>query len=67
MHRLAASGHFDTLQIPVVYSARTYELFDLSDDLRFEGCFEAPFFTSSREAISVSESWASAHCSQASQ
>jgi len=62
-----ARGRLDGLEVQPVDRAQTYERFDLGADFRVEGFFEAPFWAASREAAWGASSWASAHCSQASQ
>jgi hypothetical protein len=54
----------DRLEVQPVDGARAYERLDLGRDFSGEGFLEAPFFAASGEAAF---SWASAHCSQASQ
>ncbi len=65
--RTSARGRLDRLEVQPVDRARAYERFDLGDDLRVEGFFAAPFLAASCAVASGVSSWASAHCSQASQ
>ena len=54
----------DGLEVQPIYRVRTYEHFDLGDDLRVKGFFEAPFFATSFAAALGACNWASAHSSQ---
>jgi len=57
---------FDGLEVQPVDGTIAYERFDLSDDLRVEGRFEAPFLAPSSE-VAAASNCASAHCSHARQ
>ena len=48
--RAPTRGRLDGLEVQPVDRARTYERFDLGDDFRVEGFFEAPFLAASCEA-----------------
>jgi hypothetical protein len=63
----APNRRLDRLEVQTVGGARAYEPFDLSDDFRLEGFFEAPFWAPPfLEAASAASISASAHRSQAS-
>jgi hypothetical protein len=64
---LAPRRRLDRLKIQAVERTRTYEPFDLRDDFRLEGLFEAPFLATSCKVASAESNSASAHCSQACQ
>jgi hypothetical protein len=65
--RAPARSRLDGLEVQPVDRARTYKRFDLGDDFRVEGFFEAPFLAASCAVALGASNSASAHGSHASQ